>query len=118
MNEHQKKVVDPRYGSVASVEFNVSQNIQALEDKIDFTQFKIINCVVRYEHSTQTHKDLGVWIQNQKAIRTDNNKVTEDFTPIFGDQATAALLPLEMGSPNFYAMQVQTILSQNFGMLG
>lgn len=37
MEEHQKKVADPRFGSVASVNIRVSENIQALEDKIEYS---------------------------------------------------------------------------------
>ena len=48
----------------------------------------------------------------------DENGITEDITPIFADQATAALLPLEMGTPNFYAIRVQTLISQNYSIFG
>lgn len=118
MNDHQKKFVDPHFNFVATVEINVSKNIQALKDKIDYSSFKILDCKIRYSHSTQTQKDLGIWIQNQKLMRFEDNGIKEDITPIFGDQATVALLPLQMGTPNFYAFQVQTLVSQNYSILG
>lgn len=62
MSEDEKDIIDPKFKTVAEIDLAVSQNIDALKDKIDYAEFKVMNCIIRYKHSTQTARDLGLWI--------------------------------------------------------